>query len=227
MAEHNELSQSSEDLAKAVGAYLDKCRAILKKLEIPGGPRVGVEHLEICVLPSELTFKTKGDARIAAKALDQSINKLKLLKAEVRKLPSSVITRMAAYSDIIIPDPDEDDEPDLLPRREEHRSFEKLLDALELELKAEAKRVEQDIERHWSGRGKGADWEARDIAVKIAKLYMRLRNEEPAFGIDPITDKPSTHYAIAVQEILHLMGIKTGCRMPCNYAIGLIKRGKI
>lgn len=178
MAGDENHDQFLDDIGDQLIAYLEKGKKILQELEVLDGPKVETEHIEICGLPSGLMFENKNEAASTNEAILECIENLKLVRRKLRIIPSAVTEWMTVYSDVIIPEPGPDDDPDYFPRRDEHRSFENLFDALIAEFQAEAKRIEEDQNKRWSGRGPSADWEAREVAVKIAKLYIRLRPDE-------------------------------------------------
>ena len=228
MAGDENHDQFLDDIGDQLIAYLEKGKKILQELEVLDGPKVETEHIEICGLPSGLMFENKNEAASTNEAILECIENLKLVRRKLRIIPSAVTEWMTVYSDVIIPEPGPDDDPDYFPRRDEHRSFENLFDALIAEFQAEAKRIEEDQNKRWSGRGPSADWEAREVAVKIAKLYIRLRPDEtPTTWVVGKGKTPSTPYARAVDAVLKLKGIKTRYRKPCEYAIGLAKKGEL
>ena len=219
--------QFLDDLRDKLIARLEKGQKILQELEVLDGPKVETEPIEIFGLPSGLMFENKNEAASTYEAILECIDNLKLARRKLGIIPSAVSARMTIYSGVIIPEPGPDDDPDYFPHRDEHRSFENLFDALIAEFQAEAKRIKEDQNKRWSGRGPSADWEAREVAVKIAKLYKRLRPDEtPTTWVVAKGKTPSTPYARAVDAALKLKGIKTGYRMPCDFAIELAKKGE-
>ena len=209
----------------AVSPYLE----ILEKLEIPGGPTVDPNDLEIWYLFSPLFFKNKKDASDARKALNACVDKLRRFHHAFRhlnRLSPSIVRRMELHSDAIFPAFNEEDEPDLLPRREEHRSYENLLTALGDELAAEQARVATEIEERWTGIGRGKEWEAREIAISVARIYQKIRGKMPTFGTKPNSNESSTDFGRTVRDILKLRGNTAGFGPPCQAAVELLKSEK-
>ncbi len=205
----------------AISPYLE----ILKKLEIPGGRKVDPSDLGIWYLLSPLFFESKKSASEARKALDACVDKLRRFHhafKHLNRLNPSIVRRMESHSDAIFPAFNEEDEPDLLPRREEHRSYENLLTALGDELAAEKARVAAEIEERWTGIGRGKKWEAREIAISVARIYHKIRGKVPTFGTKPDSNEPSTDFGRAVRDILKLRGITAGFGPPCQAAIELL-----
>ena len=202
--------------------------AVLSQLQVDGGPEVTSSDFDILELSIPGVFRRKPEVTKARRALEQSLDKLKRLRIEFRKVPSLVVKRMEANSDIVTPEPGDDEEPDLIPRKEAHRSFENFLSEFEAEIESELKWVESVIEKWWAGRGRGADWEARFVAVQIARLHKKLRGgEEPKIQSGPYTSTPETLFERTVNDMLQLRGIAIKFRKPCEYAIDKMKKDQI
>ena len=165
-------AQAEDEPFAGLHEYLAGFEEILKGLERPEGPKVQAEDLEPWLLPKSLIFRSKREATAASKALNKSIGFLTALASLYRELPAAVDERMNLHSDVIIPEAYSEDEPNLLPRRESHRSYSDLVAALKSEAEAELRRVDDEINLWWAeGKpGRGANWGARHIAVDVARL---------------------------------------------------------
>ena len=219
---------SAEDLVDNCRRLLDDLENILKRLELPDGPKLTSGFLEVIGSSAGIKFKDKNEATFTKITLEKSINKIMKIQREIYSLPYAIVNRMESISEVIIPIRSEDDEIDLVPRRDAHRSYVNLVGALLEEFKDELRRVNFERNNKWSGPGPSPDIEAREIALYIAKLYMKLRNGNlPKHSTDSITDGPSTIFSKVVDDVFKLMGISVGFRSPCEHAVEATEQGKI
>ena len=219
---------SAEDLEDNCLRFMDDLENILKRLELPGGPKLTTGFLEVIVLSTGIKFKDKKEVTITKSILERNIKRFQKIQRDLHSLPDSILNRMESISEVITPMGGEDDEIDLVPRRDAHRSYVNLVGALLEEFEDELRRVNFERNNKWSGPGPSPDIEAREIALYIAKLYMKLRNGNlPKHSTDSITDGPSTIFSKVVDDVFKLMGISVGFRSPCEHAVEAAEQGKI
>jgi len=219
-------TESPVEGADRAPKFSEKFSAALKKLEKEGGPRVTLEQeFGIYFAGVMHNFESKGDAKSAISALEKSKKKLKEFLCEFKLIKKRNICRMEWRSEAIIPEPEEDEEPDLVPRREEHRSFENLFRAIQDDLDHELKRTKEEKEELWgSGRGAGLKLRARDTAVAIAKLYVEIREgDRLTRGKKPNTNIPSTLFCQVSKEVFDLLDIDAHFYDSCKYAVEFIE----
>ena len=132
---------------------------------------------------------------------------------------------MEQRSEAISPEPGEDEEPELVSRRDEHRSFEKLFRAIQIDLDHELKRTKEEKEERWGGgRGAGRNLRARDTAVAIAKLYVEIRERDRlTIGKKQSTNIPSTLFCQVSKEVFYLLDIDAHFYDYCKYAVEFIE----
>jgi hypothetical protein len=206
----------------------------LKKLEIPGGPKLQDEQLERVLdiwLPTHFqyeTFTSKGATQeLKGKLLDAASSARKLLKnlREIRALSFPLYKLIGQlYFERLA--------GDLFETEYYWDTEEKIDKDIELAIRQHVRLLERGaamadraLSEKWPGRGKGADLRGREIAEAVAQIYMELRNGElPTFGLHGVNGKdPATPYTWAVHEVFSAIGLKMSFRSPCEK---VVKRNK-
>lgn len=82
--------------------------------------------------------------------------------------------------------------------------------------------LNEQEERFWSARHRPPDHFAREIALRLARLFAREVRQRPTLGTSGIHRKPSTDYARAVARIFEVLGITAQPRSPAEWAIAQI-----
>lgn len=87
-------------------------------------------------------------------------------------------------------------------------------------LRERLKELQEQEERFWNINHRAPDYYAREIALRLARLYAREVGEFPTLGTSPVDGSPSTAFTRALQQVFQVLGIKSQPRSPAEWAVG-------
>lgn len=90
-------------------------------------------------------------------------------------------------------------------------------------LRSRLKELDEQRDRYWNIKHRAPDYYAREIALRLARLFTREVGERPTLGTSAIDGQPSTSYARALAKVFETLEIKTNPRSPAEWAVGQIK----
>lgn len=95
----------------------------------------------------------------------------------------------------------------------------KILLDLGQSLRERLKELEYEESRYWNVKHRPANYYARAIALRLARLYAREKEQRPTFGTARDGGHPSTDYGRALEKIFGALEIKSGVKGPAKWAI--------
>jgi hypothetical protein len=214
---------SVEDLTKRVYELFSKLEKVLRKLELPDGPKLTHQHIGLIGATREFAFSSKKEATDTKHALERAANALKMASIELKALPDTVNRRLALFSKISDVDTISDGSDEFIFERP-HLD---LILEIESELTAELRRTEDERNLVWNGPGKTFDAEARLIAWKVAEIYMQLKPGQIPTISKSNNDEPTSPYTRAVDSVFRLLLIEISYRSPCEYVVKKLKKGEL
>ena len=93
-----------------------------------------------------------------------------------------------------------------------------LLD-LQRELTIRRHELKDQEARYWSVKHRPANYHARTIALRLAKLYARETRQKPTIGTSRYGGHPSTDFARALEQVFEALEIKAQPRSPAKWAV--------
>lgn len=75
-------------------------------------------------------------------------------------------------------------------------------------------------EHFWSLNHRAPDYYAREIALRLARVYARETKQRPTAGTSPMDGSPSTGFTRALEQTFKILGITAQPRSPAEWAIG-------
>jgi hypothetical protein len=213
-----------EDLTKIVDEFFSKLKGVLRKLELPDGPKLTHQHIGLIGVTREFAFSSKKEATETKNALNRATNALKKASNKLKVLPARTHWRLNSYAEFDQKKSSshgEDFDDELIY---ETNSL-PVLESMQTALKDELQRVERERVLIWGGAGTTFDAEARYVAWKVAELHRYLRKEYPTMSKSHFGD-PSSPYTRAVSQVFQLLSIKTDYRSPCLHVINELKKRK-
>ncbi len=109
-------------------------------------------------------------------------------------------------------------------------SLKSVLSLFEASLKDEREEICEEIERYWTGLGRGKSWRANHVALRIAQMYYDENGETPTFGVD-YNGNPSTLYTSVVSEVFGILDYEVNFKEPAKWArntfIKQLEKGEI
>lgn len=173
-------------------------------------------------------FARKGEARKALEKINMAERKLELFKKAFSQIPRGTVFVMEEFSELITSpfDPDYDIDPSPISPKYELRSYESLIEAIELDLKNQRAMIENIIDKFWLGsKTRGQAVPEKIIAMEIAKIYVKLQAILPTFGTSETKGKerrPSTLYTEVVCQAFKYFSVTGDVKIPCQEAIASI-----
>ncbi len=87
----------------------------------------------------------------------------------------------------------------------------------------ERKRDLEDQEQHfWSVPHRPPNYYAREIALRLARLYARRKGKKPTVGTARDGGHPSTQYGRALEKIFEILGIESSVKSAAAWAVDQI-----
>lgn len=98
-----------------------------------------------------------------------------------------------------------------------------LLSELETALFRTTNYAQTERDRLWSGRGPSANHSSREVAEKMAEIYVLGLGKMPTYGRKPDSSEPSTDYSRAVRDVFGKIQLLAHFGEPCKQAIEMLK----
>jgi len=201
---------------------------ILKSLERDEGPFLEISDPIHIMLPTlYIPFERKGQASEVIKSFNEVVTKFSVFSQAFLNLPTPNLRRMQDKSDLIFSVPDIDDNPSYNEPRHEHKSYENLIFALADDLNIERRRIIAEKTKLWGeSKHRGELVLAKEVALQVAKLYVKLRQENPTYGTGESKEKPqgpSTLFTRVVMQVFAELGLTADAQTPCKEAVIMIK----
>ena len=90
---------------------------------------------------------------------------------------------------------------------------------LESALEERLQELHDQEKEFWSSRSRPPNYYARNIAVRLARLYAREKGGKPTVGASRDGGHPSTTYTRALEEVFKVLGIKAAVRRQAQWAV--------
>ena len=93
---------------------------------------------------------------------------------------------------------------------------------MEQNFKGRLKELNEQEERFWNLSHRAPDYYAREIALRLARLFARETGQRPTVGTSGVDGKPSTGYARALSAAYDVLGITAAPRSPAEWAVAQV-----
>lgn len=80
--------------------------------------------------------------------------------------------------------------------------------------------LNEQEERFWNLKHRAPDYYAREIALRLARLFAQETGQFPTWGTSPHDGSGSTQFARALAKAFTILGIKSHTRGPAEWALG-------
>ncbi|MEM6624762.1 MAG: hypothetical protein AAF674_21295 [Pseudomonadota bacterium] len=86
-------------------------------------------------------------------------------------------------------------------------------------LEGRLRELEEQEERFWNVSHRPPDHHAREIALRLARLFARETGQHPTLGTSPVDGSPSTSFSRALARVFEVLEITANHRGPAEWAV--------
>ena len=102
-----------------------------------------------------------------------------------------------------------------------------LLIDMEESFSARLKELDEQEERFWNVKHRAPDYFAREIALRLARLFAREIGQKPTVATSGIDGKPSTSFTRALAKTFDVLDVATKPRSAAEWAVNQITEGDL